>query len=423
MSPRRLIVAAASALALILGPALAPVAPAAAQASPASVARAATAYLLSAENADGGFGPAPGQPSGQMFSGWAALGLAAAGVDLNRVAHGGPGLVHYVEAAPGDAGSLERTILVARAAGLSPRSFGGRDLVAALRRHIARDGSVSHQVNLTAFAVLALRAAHLAPSARTLGWLVAQQDHDGGFSFATGGAASDVDDTGAALEALAGDAAAAAARARAIAYLRGQQDRDGGFPSQAGAGSNAQSTSWAIQGLIAAGVSPQTVHRSGSPSPVDYLARLATAGGSIRYSAGIEQTPVWVTGEALMALEGKPLPVAAPPPGPLPAPAAAPPRRAGHRSGSAGRPAPARARARQSATAGAAAPAAPAAPSAGSAPAGTAPARAANHGSAGRHGRAASEAAGAAAGQALADRLVTALGAVTALALAPVGAG
>ncbi|HEY5428453.1 MAG TPA: hypothetical protein VIK04_04995, partial [Solirubrobacteraceae bacterium] len=32
----------------------------------------------------------------------------------------------------------------------------------------------------------------------------------------------------------------------------------------------------------------------------------------IRYARGVSQTPVWVTGEALMALEGKPLPVAPP---------------------------------------------------------------------------------------------------------------
>jgi len=36
-------------------------------------------YLLGAENADGGFGPAPGSASNGLYSGWAALGLASAG--------------------------------------------------------------------------------------------------------------------------------------------------------------------------------------------------------------------------------------------------------------------------------------------------------------------------------------------------------
>src|SRR6185312_4030749 len=43
--------------------------------------------------------------------------------------------------------------------------------------------------------------------------------------------------------------------------------------------------------------------------------------GAVRYSRGVTQTPVWVTGEALMAMEGKPLPIAAPArAGPSPAP-------------------------------------------------------------------------------------------------------
>ena len=52
--------------------------------SPPSLDLAAANYLLGSENADGGFGPAPGQPSDQLYAGWAALGLASAGHDLNR---------------------------------------------------------------------------------------------------------------------------------------------------------------------------------------------------------------------------------------------------------------------------------------------------------------------------------------------------
>jgi hypothetical protein len=80
--------------------------------------------------------------------------------------------------------------------------------------------------------------------------------------------------------------------------------------------SNAQSTAWAIQGLEAAGVSPATLHRGGAISPLAYLDSLVGANGAVRYSRGVSQTPVWVTGEALMAMEGKPLPIAAPAPPP-----------------------------------------------------------------------------------------------------------
>jgi energy-coupling factor transport system substrate-specific component len=283
--------------------------------SPASVTTAAANYLLGSENADGGFGPAPGQPSDQLFAGWAALGLAAAGHDLNQIGDA-TGLMDYIRAGAGtrDVGALERTILVVRAAGQSARSFGGRDLVTELERHFRGDGSISGQVNLTAFAVLALRAdgAGSTVSSRTMRWLVRQQDSDGGFSFSGAGGSSDVDDTGAALEALAGDPGAAGVRARAVAFLRHQQNRDGGFPSQPGMGSNAQSTAWAIQGLDAAGVSPAGLHRGGAVSPLAYLDALVAGNGAVRYSRGVTQTPVWVTGQALMAMEGTPLPIAAP---------------------------------------------------------------------------------------------------------------
>ncbi len=264
-------------------------------------------YLLSAQNPDGGFGAAPGQSSTQLFSGWAALGLAAAGDDPQTVAKGGHSLIGYLRSGvttDADPGSLERTILAVAAAGLDPSRFGGRNLVAALDAHIAGNGSVSDQTNLTTFAVLALRAAGVGAPEPSLEWLVRQQDQDGGFNFATAGAVSDVDDTGAALEALAGDPAARAARGRAVAFLVSHQDPDGGFPASAGAGSNAQSTAWAVQGLLAAGGPAQPVSRA-----LSYLKALIAPDGHVRYSRSTDQTPVWVTAEALMALAEKPLPL------------------------------------------------------------------------------------------------------------------
>ena len=245
--------------------------------SRAQAASSPASYLIGAQNADGGFGMSTGQRSDQLYAGWAALGLASAGYDLNRVAHGGPSVIDYVRAGAGatDPGSLERTILVARAAGQSARSFGGHDLIAALEHHVSANGSVSGQVNLTAFAALAMRADGVAPPSRTLGWLARQQDSDGGFSFSGAGGSSDPDDTGATLEALAGAGGRApVVRSRAVVYLRRQQDGDGGFASEPGGGSNAQSTAWAIQGLEASGVSPDGLHRRGARSPVAYLQSL-----------------------------------------------------------------------------------------------------------------------------------------------------
>jgi prenyltransferase beta subunit len=158
-----------------------------------------------------------------------------------------------------------------------------------------------------------------------------QQDSDGGFNFATAGTSSDVDDTGAALQALAGadGSAAARARARAVAFIRAQQGSDGGFPSTPGADSNAQSTAWAVQGLLASGVDPDSLHRGGAPSPLRYLSSLIGADGHVHYSRSSDQTPVWVTAQATMALARKPLPLA---PVPLPAAEHRIRRRSAHRA-------------------------------------------------------------------------------------------
>jgi prenyltransferase beta subunit len=291
------------ALALALGTSLA------GQSGEGRAASSPVSYLLSAQNRDGGYGPAPGQASAGLYSGWAALGLAAEGVNPQSVHKDGRSLAGYIEAGGGggsDPGSLERTILALRASGLPATSEVSR-----LGRDIGRNGSVTDQTNLTAFAVLALRAAGVAPPAVTLSWLRRQQDGDGGFNYATAGGQSDVDDTGAVLEALAGGHARISARA--VRFIDAQQNRDGGFPSQAGSDSNAQSTAWAVQGLLAVGAGGRAVGRA-----LAYLSSLTAPDGHIRYSRSVDQTPVWVTAEGLMALAQKPLPI-----GPVPRPVTA----------------------------------------------------------------------------------------------------
>jgi hypothetical protein len=62
--------------------------------------------------------------------------------------------------------------------------------------------------------------------------------------------------------------------------------------------------------------------RKGGRSPLDYLASVQARDGHYRYSSSSDQTPVWVTGQALMALSGAALPLA---PVPREASAAPPP--------------------------------------------------------------------------------------------------
>ncbi len=272
------------------------------------------AFLANAQNSDGGFGGARGQATTELYSAWAAIGLAAAGRNpLSLVRHGRTVLnALYRESAtlegPGD---LERTILALHACGVAAGSLGPRNLVGELLRARAGDGSFEHLVNITTFAIFALRAAGRSaadPVVRSAGaWLARQQNADGGFGFAERGGPSDVDDTAAALQGVI-DAGvhAGGTTSRAVAFLTAAQNPDGGFPQQHGGESNAQSTSWAIQGLIAARRDVSGVRRDGSRSPLGYLESLIAPDGSVRYSRTSAQTPVWVTAQALTALAGKP---------------------------------------------------------------------------------------------------------------------
>jgi hypothetical protein len=275
------------------------------------------AYLASAQSSDGGYGPGRGAGSSELYTAWAAMGLAAVGKDPAGVRSDGRSVLDSLRAEVSTLsglGDAERTILAIRACNASPYSFAGRDLVAEVLSARARDGSYEDQVNLTAFAIFALRAAGHSPAYRPIreaaGWIERQQNSDGGFSFGTGGSPSDVDDTAAALQALA-DAGARdrGALSASAAYIVRSQNLDGGLPQQYGGQSNSQSTAWGIQGLIAAGDDPAAVRRRGSRSPVGYLESLVEPGGAVRYSRTSAQTPVWVTAQAVVALAGKVFPV------------------------------------------------------------------------------------------------------------------
>jgi len=212
---------------------------------------------------------------------------------------------------PSSTGDLERTILALQGAGVNSRSFAGRNLPAELRSRRSKDGSWLGEVNLTAFAILALRSAGEPRSSlsRSASWLEQAQESNGGWGFQPG-SSSDPDSTGAAIQGLAAAGGGAGTVADGVGYLRTDQRSDGGWPLGGNGPSNAQSTAWAIQGLVAARTSPATVGGQGR-SGLDYLAARRAPDGHYRYSASSDQTPVWVTGQALLAAEGRAFPLAA----------------------------------------------------------------------------------------------------------------
>jgi energy-coupling factor transport system substrate-specific component len=274
-----------------------------ARATPASTHASPLTYLLRAQNKDGGFGSAPGQQSDSMDSAWATIALMAAGLG-NSDAPAATRADDYLKAIvwrQKGAGAIERTILAAGVNFGSLTNFGGRDLRRAAAALVGANGSVSGQTNLTAFGILAMRRAGLRISQRTTRWLAAQQDADGGFNYGTRGGQSDIDDTGAVLEALAGTNESATIK-RAVKFMREHQNRDGGFGMQPGDPSNAQSTAFAESGLIASSVLPMFIRRHGSPTADAYLKSLIQPDGAVDYAHGNSQTPVWVTAESMIAL-------------------------------------------------------------------------------------------------------------------------
>jgi energy-coupling factor transport system substrate-specific component len=289
----------------------------------------AARYLLGSQNGDGGFGRSRGDGSREGITGETALGLAAAGRNPRDVKRGDRSVSDYIKShlpSKDDTGGLERTILVLRAAGLSPHRFAGRNLYRDLVRRRDGDKSFGGRVNHAAFGVFALRAAGASASsgrtrasARRLArasaeWLNGHANKNGedkgGFGFVPN-ASSDADNTGAVLQALAAAGLGDGQTAHdAVDYLKKTQETKqpsaGGFRGGRSTPVNAQSTAWAVQGLVAVGQGGDSTARKA----LSYLRSLQSpADGSIRYSRTSGQTPVWVTGQVLVALRKKVFPL------------------------------------------------------------------------------------------------------------------
>ncbi|HEX8928254.1 MAG TPA: prenyltransferase/squalene oxidase repeat-containing protein, partial [Actinomycetota bacterium] len=274
------------------------------------------AWLSKVQNADGGWGPSTDRDSSPETTAWVMLGLEAAGVNPLDVAQGGRTPVEFLRANVEElssAGDFARTILALQGAGLDPRSFAGQDMVEALLNRRAVNGSYHGWPGSTAFAVIALRAAGATGSIdHSAAWLARVQNGDGGWGDVPG-SVSTADGTAAVMQAMPHTKPAV----DALDYLRRHQRSNGGFVTGGSGPVNAQSTAWAVQGMLAVGADPATI-REGGDSALDYLAARRGEDGHYDYSAGSDQTPIWVTGQVLTAVAGEAFPVPAPPRKPKP---------------------------------------------------------------------------------------------------------
>ena len=295
--------APAAASVLLLALALASVLPAKAGASEAS---RAAGWLVAAQNPDGGWGASPGSHSSPEMTAWATLGLEAAGRSPLEVSSGGHTPIDYLRGHVDDLnspGDLARTILVLEGAEVDPRAFGGHDLVSALAGRRRGNGSFEGWPGSTAFAVIALRTAGGESVQPSVSWLAKVENGDGGWGDVPD-SPSTADGTGAVMQAIPNTSPAK----HGLGFLRHTQRPSGGFALGGNGAVNSQSTAWAVQGMLAVGTDPASVHERGK-SPLEYLAARQAADGHYRYSDSSDQTPVWVTGQALTAIAGDPFPV------------------------------------------------------------------------------------------------------------------
>ena len=278
--------------------------PAQAQAADTGVT---VSWLKTVQNADGGWGPSTDRDSSPETTAWVMLGLEAAGNNPLDIARAGRTPVDFLRGnveSLTSSGDFARTILALEGAGLDPRSFGGRNLVEALLKRRRSNGSYEGWPGSTAFAVIALRAAGATGSLDgTLSWLAKVQNGDGGWGDIPG-SVSTADGTAAVLQAMPHTKAAV----DGLTYLRRHQRPNGGFVTGGNGAVNSQSTAWAVQGMLAVGADPATIREGGS-SALDYLAARRAEDGHYTYSAESDQTPIWVTGQALTAVAGEAFPV------------------------------------------------------------------------------------------------------------------
>jgi energy-coupling factor transport system substrate-specific component len=287
-------------------------APAPAEANLSDQARKARAWLEGSQNRNGGFGTSRNSESSVTITARAAIGFAAAGRNPFDVTRSGRSPIGYLTSqskaikSPGD---ISLTILALHSAGADPRKFAGRNLVAELDSKRRRDRTFGDRVNVAAWAALALRAAKAGGAASAVvDWLVSVQGPGNQGWGISSGAASDPDSTGTVLQLLGRGGRAD----RALTWLAGIQRGSGGFSGMNSVPTvNTQSTGLVLQGLAGLGYRPGKLTKDGRTG-LDFLKARQRASGAVDYSAGNDQTPVWVTADALVALSGKSLPVTGP---------------------------------------------------------------------------------------------------------------
>ena len=225
-----------------------------------------------------------------------------------------------------ETGTAAWLTLAVVAAGENPYDFGGVNLVQRLQSYYdsgTGQYGLEGDVPVQALSMMALSAAvtdtqyitQTVPVTAT-NLLKSWQDAGGGWGYAypcTGYCSPDVDNTALAIQALiaAGEPVTSTSIVDALDFLKTQQGDDGGF--QSWGTSNANSTAWGIQAVIAAGQDPDGADwTKDGHTLVSFLLSLQASSGYFEYSSpppGWTADLVLTTVQAVPALAGKPFPL------------------------------------------------------------------------------------------------------------------
>ena len=256
-------------------------------------------YIRTTQQPDGGFG---GFGAGQTMD--AIYAIRAAGVDPNTVTNeDGLSPADYLEAVAAEqetAPAAAKAALAAVALDLDPTDVTGTDFHAVITSSYDDETGQYDPTSFSqALVILGLQCTGGSVPADAIAALEAMQLSDGGWGFADTG---DPDNTAIVLQALveAGVSANKESVANGLAFLASVQAADGGWgfdPSE----SNANSTAYVIQALLAAGEDPEgEAWTVDGVNPVDFLVGLQAEDGSF---PGFD--PAYATNQAVPALAGR----------------------------------------------------------------------------------------------------------------------
>jgi hypothetical protein len=253
------------------------------------------------------------------ISSWAVMAIVASGEDPHNWSNGNDSIIDYLKkntdslSSPND---YSRFILSMVAAGEDPRNVNGIDLVATLESfYTGTQFGDPSLLNDDFWTVMALTSAGIDKNDEKIQNATAfiksnQNEGDHGWSYGVG-VDSDADDTAAAIMALisAGESQSSTNITNGLEYIKSKQIISGGFDSW-GYGPSAESDSWIIQAIVAAGQDPTDVDwTKEGKNPIDDLLSFQNQDGSFNDSALAPAPNSWTTSSAIPAILGKPYPI------------------------------------------------------------------------------------------------------------------